>query len=346
MTTARRNLVNPTVTRWYHCISRCVRGALLMAEGRNDRKEWLEHRLELLSENFAVSVGGFAILDNHLHILCRLDPDAAKNWSAEDVVQRWINIYPPKGVDLADRAAVHDWVIREAQDETRVGKMRTRLADLGWFMKSLKEPLARMANKADGCRGPFWEGRYKSIAIMDEEALLATCAYIDLNVVSAGIAETPETSQHTSVKQRVEHVAGGKNVHRMRHAEVGSASASKHAGSMEQNHWLVPIEDRRSLDAGLREGMLESFPLGSYLLLLEQIGRSFRRGKARIRSGLKEVFSRIEINVARLQTQTNVMLRKKTTLRGSFFAGRGGTLRVNFDGVERRVFNAATAHEA
>jgi hypothetical protein len=45
-------------------------------------------------------------------------------------------------------------------------------------MKALKEPLARMANKEDDCKGTFWEARYKSIAILDEEALLATCAYI------------------------------------------------------------------------------------------------------------------------------------------------------------------------
>jgi hypothetical protein len=72
-------------------------------------------------------------------------------------------------------------------------------------MKTLKEPLARMANKEDDCKGTFWESRFKSIAILDEEALLATCAYIDLNPVAAGIAATPESSRHTSVRQRVQH---------------------------------------------------------------------------------------------------------------------------------------------
>ena len=45
------------------------------------------------------------------------------------------------------------------------------------------------------------------MAILDEEALLATCAYIDLNPVAAGIAEVPESSAHTSIKERVDHVA-------------------------------------------------------------------------------------------------------------------------------------------
>ena len=46
------------------------------------------------------------------------------------------------------------------------------------------------------------------MAILDEESLLATCAYIDLNPVAAGIVKVPEASAHTSIKERVEHVDG------------------------------------------------------------------------------------------------------------------------------------------
>ena len=46
------------------------------------------------------------------------------------------------------------------------------------------------------------------MAILDDEALLAIAAYIDLNPVAAGIAEVPETSGHTSIKVRSEHVDG------------------------------------------------------------------------------------------------------------------------------------------
>ena len=73
-------------------------------------------------------------------------------------------------------------------------------------MKCLKEPLARLANRQDKARGAFFEERFKSIAILDEESLLATCTYIDLNPVAAGIAQVPEASEHTSVSTRVEHV--------------------------------------------------------------------------------------------------------------------------------------------
>ena len=69
MTIVRAHLVDPSVTRWYHCVTRCVRRAFLLGEGMHDRKSWIEHRLEELAEIFAVAVAGFAILDNHLHLV-------------------------------------------------------------------------------------------------------------------------------------------------------------------------------------------------------------------------------------------------------------------------------------
>ena len=66
-------------------------------------------------------------------------------------------------------------------------------------MKCLEEPLARLANRQDQARGAFFEQRFKSVAVLDEESLLATCAYIDLNPVAAGIALVPEASPHTSI---------------------------------------------------------------------------------------------------------------------------------------------------
>ncbi len=52
MTIARAHLVDPSVTRWYHCVTRCVRRALQLGEGMHDRKSWIEHRLEELAEIF------------------------------------------------------------------------------------------------------------------------------------------------------------------------------------------------------------------------------------------------------------------------------------------------------
>jgi len=53
------------------------------------------------------------------------------------------------------------------------------LQSLSWFMKCLKESLSRLANREEQTRGAFFKGRFKSVAILDEESLLATCAYKD-----------------------------------------------------------------------------------------------------------------------------------------------------------------------
>ncbi len=93
MTAVRSQLVDVNVTRYYHCISRCVRRAFLCWEGFEHRKQWIEDRLQTLSECFAASVCGFAVMDNHLHVLVRLEPDSSKGWSPEDVVRRWLGSY-------------------------------------------------------------------------------------------------------------------------------------------------------------------------------------------------------------------------------------------------------------
>ena len=292
MTIARRQLIDVSVTRWYHCISRCVRGASLLGDGSFDRKEWLETRIEELAQVFAMGVGGFSVMDNHLHLLLRLDPDVAASWSDDDVVRRWGRLFPPRDKSRQPLPISDDWVRGKLKDSSWVARARERLQSIGWFMKCLKEPLSRLANREDKCRGAFFQGRYKSVAILDEEALLAVGVYIDLNPVAAKVAKVPEASEYTSIKRRVDHIKVDDATAQLEAAKDGSVAGSRAAGGLEEDLWLCPIEDRRRIDSS-REGMFEGLSIGNYLRLVDYTGRLFREGKARISNDLAGILDRI-----------------------------------------------------
>jgi len=137
-----------------------------------------------------------------------------------------------------------------------VGTARLRQQSLSWFMKCLKESLARLANRQDQTRGAFFEGRFKSVAILDEEALLATCVSIDLNPLAVGLGRVPEANAHTSIKERVDHVKAQARCDDLEAARNGSVAGSAWTSGLEEALWLCPLEDRRGLDSS-REGMLQ-----------------------------------------------------------------------------------------
>jgi len=324
MTMARAQQVDPSVTRWYHCVTRCVRRAFLLGEGPTDRKQWIEDRLEELAGIFSIAVGGFSVLDNHLHLLVRLDPDVAASWSDEEVVRRWGRLFPPRDKSRQPLPVSEPWVQWRLADTAWVATARQRLSSLSWFMKCLKEPLSRLANRQDGTRGAFFEGRFKSIAVLDEEALLTICTYIDLNPVAAGIAEVPESSAHTSIKQRVEHVnAVGRTIN-LKTATGASLDAQNRSAGLEEFHWLCPIEDRRRVDSS-REGMIPGFTLGHYLLLVDYTGRLFREGKAAISRELASIFERLGSSAASWTDRLSKLHGGR--LMGRFFAASRDRLR-------------------
>lgn len=210
MTLPRSTLVDPNTTPYYHCISRCVRRAFLCgvdsASGRSfeHRRGWIVERLAGLSRIFAIEVCAYAIMSNHHHLALKLNPREAEGWREDEVLERWCALFSGplivqrlragERLSEAERRRVSEWA------ET----YRARLCDLSWFMRCLNEPIARWANAEDGCTGRFWEGRFKSQALLDEQALLSCMAYVDLNPIRAGMAETPEDSDFTSLQQRIQ----------------------------------------------------------------------------------------------------------------------------------------------
>jgi len=213
MTRPRSTLVSVADTPYYHCIGRCVRRAFLCGRdpvsGKNfdHRKERILERLALLTDTFAIDVCAYALMSNHYHLVLRLDPARAQAWTDGEVIERWRRLYTGPAFVSAylNGTALHAG--EQAMLDGLVPLWRQRLADLSWFMRCLNEYIARLANAEDGCTGRFWEGRFKSQALLDEEALLTVMAYVDLNPVRAGLASSVEESAFTSGQQRLFTVA-------------------------------------------------------------------------------------------------------------------------------------------
>jgi len=181
---ARAHIVDVNVTPYYHCVSRCVRRAYLCGAdpltGRSfdHRRQWIERRIFYLAKHFSIGVCAYAVMSNHVHIVLRVEEQLASSLSDDEIIDRWRAVY-----------AVPDNFDRRPDRDALIALWRSRLSSISWFMRSLNEPLARMANKEDDCTGRFWEGRFKSQALLDWKAVIRCMAYVDLNPVRAGIAK-------------------------------------------------------------------------------------------------------------------------------------------------------------
>jgi hypothetical protein len=194
----------------YHCFSRCVRRAFLygfdVVTGRDfsHRKAWLVDRLRYLAAIFAIEVCAYAIMENHWHAILRIRPDIVASWSNREVAIRWLTLFPrhdgPKGVG---EPPSEEQVGALVDCPERIAELRRRLCSLSWFMGRLNEFIARAANKEDRVKGRFWEGRFKCQALLDDAAIAACMVYVDLNLIRAGLAATPEESDFTSIQERI-----------------------------------------------------------------------------------------------------------------------------------------------
>jgi hypothetical protein len=83
------------------------------------------------------------------------------------VLERWSRLFALPALVLAYRDGHSGTEAEREAARRRIAQWRERLGDLSWFMRSLNEHLAQRANAEDGCTGRFWEGRFKSQALLD-----------------------------------------------------------------------------------------------------------------------------------------------------------------------------------
>ena len=209
MTRARRQLVDLGSTPYYHCMARCVRRAFLCGEDHltgksfEHRKAWVVDRLKVLADVFAIEICAYAVMSNHYHVVLFVNKSAGEALSIRDILERWTQLFA--GPLLVQSYLAGDKLGKAEYQrvEQFAEEYRCRLLDISWFMRCLNEHLAREANSEDGCKGRFWEGRFKSQALLDEAAVLTCIAYVDLNPVRAQQADTPESSDFTSIQDRI-----------------------------------------------------------------------------------------------------------------------------------------------
>ena len=276
MATPRKQQISLADTPYYHCISRCVRRAFLCGEDKysgqsyEHRRGWIEDKLHFLTQVFAIEVCAYAVMSNHYHVVLFVDEEKAKQWTMSEVLERWHRLY--KGTLLTNQYCHGDTLSEPLLDMVKATAetYRKRLIKISWFIGYINENIARAANQEDDCKGRFWETRFKSQALLDEPAIAACMAYVDLNPIRANIADTPENSNHTSVKLRCEQ------------AKTGQQPSSQMA---------FVGNPRKDMPKGL------PFDLTDYLQLIDITGRSIRADKhGFIEQSQPEILKRLNVS--------------------------------------------------
>jgi len=303
MPIARKHQVDDARPACFHCISRCVRRAYLCGDAAEHRRDWVRDRIRAAAAGFAVDVLAYAVMSNHLHLVVSTEPSRVSTWTALEVAQRWAVAHPHTGDDGAPVPWSDAEIAAKANDGAWVAKTRLRLRSLSWFMKSIKEGLARRANRDDGCTGHFWEGRFQSIPLLDQAAVIACMAYVDLNPIRAACADRPETSAFTSVQDRIHARQAHQRASALLTAQQSPAGtlapalrtdslAVSHAGP-EAGLWIAPIAA-----ATVSLGNLPVISLDDYLTLVDDTGRLVRSGKrGAIPQRLAPILERLHLDV-------------------------------------------------
>ena len=207
MTLARKYLISPEDTPYYHVMTRCVRRAFLCGKDAysgncyEHRRKLIVERVKFLAEIFNIDVCAYSIMSNHYHLVLKIN--STDIWDEKQVLTYWSSLCQPKQI-------CQKFLNNEPQGKAELEMVylqtdiyRKRLMSISWFMKLLNEHIAKSANIEDKVTGSFFESRFKSQALLDERALLTCMAYVDLNPIRAAMARTPESSDYTSIQERI-----------------------------------------------------------------------------------------------------------------------------------------------
>lgn len=304
MTTARSHQIDLSATAYYHCMTRCVRRSYLCGFDKetgkdySHRKPWIVSRIKHLASIFAIHVCAYAVMSNHYHLVLYVNDEMASKWSEDEVLARWAQLFP------ADAKSLNTYSKNEATQ--KLALWRHRLMDISWYMRCLNEKIARASNKEDETKGRFWEGRFKSQALLDEGAVLSAMAYVDLNPIRAKMANTLETSDFTSIQERLQQLAK-------------QLKKSQSIDETQQLKHLMPFASKKIQEENLPK---IDFSLSNYLELIDSTGRMIREDKkGALPEGISSILNRLQLNP---QEWVNMVLNLQN--RFSYAIGHSATL--------------------
>jgi hypothetical protein len=210
---ARAEVFAPDQVAVVHVMNRVVRRRDLLGNdpvsGKNydHHKVMIEFQLQRLAEAFGIDLLGFTIMSNHFHLILRSRSEVVAVWDDTEVARRWLLICPVRKNSAGDPQEPYEFEFNSIRnDRCKLETIRLRLSDQGWWMRVLCQYIAVRANREDHELGKFWQSRFRAVRLLDEAALLACAAYVDLSPIRAAMAETLEQSDDTSVQRRLQSV--------------------------------------------------------------------------------------------------------------------------------------------
>ncbi|WP_235034317.1 hypothetical protein, partial [Roseiconus lacunae] len=189
-------------------------------------------------------------LSNHYHLILRTQPQLVADWDDREIALRWLMICPARMVDGKPAEPTEAELNAIRNNPERLAEVRHRLSDPSWWMRLLNQRIAQRANREDEESGKFWQDRFRAIRIEDEASLLACAAYVDLNQVRAGIAESVEESKFSSIQTRIESEFGSTAESPLESSQANVTSGDgnqKHKPSIRRDEFLarLTIDERR-----------------------------------------------------------------------------------------------------
>lgn len=208
---ARKEVFLPEEVNVYHCFNRTVRRSFLHGidpltkTDYSYRREWFVARIRALAEAFCIDVLAFAVMSNHWHCVLRNRPDLVEKMSNREVAIRWLSKSHRKKTAQNPHGRPSDAAINAlASDPKKIAETRSKLSDISWFVRLMCQSIARKCNREDRCTGHFFEERFKMSRLDDEADVLACMAYVDLNPIKAGLADSlDDPDWQTSIGERL-----------------------------------------------------------------------------------------------------------------------------------------------